>query len=30
MTPPPMFLNCGVGEDSWESLGLLGDPACQS
>ena len=21
-----MFLNCGVGEDSWESLGLLGDP----
>ena len=22
-----MFLNCGVGEDSWESLGLQGDPA---
>ena len=21
-----MLLNCGVGEDSWESLGLLGDP----
>ena len=21
-----MFLNCGVGEDSWESLGLQGDP----
>ena len=21
-----MFLNCGVGEDSWESLGLHGDP----
>ena len=20
------FLNCGVGEDSWESLGLQGDP----
>ena len=20
-----MFLNCGVGEDSWESLGLQGD-----
>ena len=20
-------LNCGVGEDSWESLGLQGDPA---
>ena len=20
-----MLLNCGVGEDSWESLGLLGD-----
>ena len=25
-----MLLNCGVGEDSWESLGLQGDPACQS
>ena len=22
-----MLLNCGVGEDSWESLGLPGDPA---
>ena len=22
-----MLLNCGVGEDSWESLGLKGDPA---
>ena len=22
-----MLLNCGVGEDSWESLGLQGDPA---
>ena len=21
-----MFLNCGVGEDSWESLGQQGDP----
>ena len=21
-----MLLNCGVGEDSWESLGLRGDP----
>ena len=21
-----MFLNCGVGEDSWESFGLQGDP----
>ena len=21
-----MFLNCGVGEDFWESLGLQGDP----
>ena len=21
-----MILNCGVGEDSWESLGLQGDP----
>ena len=21
-----MLLNCGVGEDSWESLGLTGDP----
>ena len=25
-----MPLNCGVGEDSWESLGLQGDQASQS
>ena len=25
-----MLLNCGVGEDSWESLGLKGDQASQS
>ena len=25
-----MFLNCDVGEDSWESLGLQGDPTSQS
>ena len=25
-----MFLNCGVGEDSSESLGLQGDPTSQS
>ena len=25
-----MFLNCGVGEDSCESLGLQGDPTSQS
>ena len=24
------LLNCGVGEDSWESLGLQGDPTCPS
>ena len=24
------FLNCGVGEDSWESLGLPGDPTSPS
>ena len=24
------FLNCGVGEDSWESLGLQGDPTSPS
>ena len=24
--PLLMLLNCGVGEDSWESLGLQGDP----
>ena len=25
-----MFLNCGVGEDSWESHGLQGDPTSPS
>ena len=25
-----MLLNCGVGEDSWESLGLQGDPTIPS
>ena len=25
-----MFLNCGVGEDSWESLGLQGNPISPS
>ena len=25
-----IVLNCGVGEDSWESLGLQGDPTSQS
>ena len=25
-----MFLNCGVGEDAWESLGLQGDPTSPS
>ena len=25
-----MLLNCGVGGDSWESFGLLGDPTSQS
>ena len=25
-----MLLNCGVGEDSWESLGLQGDPNIHS
>ena len=25
-----MLLNCDVGEDSWESLGLQGDPSNQS
>ena len=25
-----LLLNCGVGEDSWESLGLQGDQASQS
>ena len=24
-----MLLNCDVGEDSWESLGLQGDPTSQ-
>ena len=23
-----MLLNCGVREDSWEFLGLQGDPSC--
>ena len=26
ITKELMLLNCGVGEDSWESLGLQGDP----
>ena len=25
-----MLLNCGVGEDSWQSLGLQGDPTSQA
>ena len=25
-----MLLNCDVGEDSWESLGLQGDPSSSS
>ena len=25
-----MLLNCGVGEDSWESVGLQGDPISPS
>ena len=25
-----MFSNCGAGEDSWESLGLQGDPTSPS
>ena len=25
-----MLLNCGIGEDSWESLGLQGDPTSPS
>ena len=24
------LLNCGVGEDSWESLGLQGNPTSES
>ena len=27
---PEMLLNCGAGEDSWESLGLQGDPTSPS
>ena len=29
-TKEVMLLNCGVGEGSWESLGLQGDPSSQS
>ena len=29
-TEERMLLNCDVGEDSWESLGLQGDPSSQS
>ena len=29
-TEESMLLNCGVGEDSWESLGLQGDPTSPS
>ena len=25
-----MLLNCGVGDDSWKSVGLQGDPTSQS
>ena len=25
-----MLMNCGIGEDSWESLGLQGDPSSPS
>ena len=25
-----LLLNCGIGEDSWESLGLQGDPTSPS
>ena len=25
-----MLLHCGIGEDSWESLGLQGDPTSPS
>ena len=28
--PELMLFNCGVGEDSWESLGLQGDPTSPS
>ena len=30
ITKELMLLNCGVGGDSWESLGLQGDPTSQS
>ena len=30
MTKELMLLNCGIGEDSWESLGLQEDQTCQS
>ena len=29
-TEEMMLLNCGVGEDSWESLGVQGDPTSPS
>ena len=29
-TKESMLLNCGVGEDSWESLGVQGDPTSPS
>ena len=29
-TEEMMLLNCGVGEDSWESLGQQGDPTSLS
>ena len=29
-TEEMMLLNCGAGEDSWESLGLQGDPTSLS
>ena len=29
-TKEVMLLNCGVGEDSWKSLGLQGDPTSPS
>ena len=30
LTDQMMLLNCGIGEDSWESLGLQGDPTSPS
>ena len=30
ITEKLMLLNCGIGEDSWESLGLQGDPTSHS